>query len=247
MYFAKGQKRIDLRRIDAACQGLEKLQNTSSLIVVDGPLDPQEYDRMADHLAYRGRKALVVGSSYRPGTRALNIEFPAEMPSDDQSRFVKHLAAIEGRLVERIGPRMLSDRHFLASLYYTLPETRANLRVGLIREYEIAEQNLDAAASPQEAGEHQGQGPGPLGKLLERAYGERFPHLFVGFDQIEVRESADNEPARMAHLTGLVLVPGRYGHDVPVNLLLRCLGKDGYNSLDARAGGHGHFPLGRRR
>ena len=231
LYFAKGQKRIDFRRIDAACQGIEKLQNTSALIVVDGPLETQDYERIADYLASRGRKALVVGSSYRPGPRSFNIEFPARMSSEDQGRFVKHLAEIEGRLVERIGPRMLSDRHFLASLYYTLPETRANLRVGLIREYEIAEQNLDAATFPQEAGEPRDQGPGPLGKLLERAYGERFPHLFVGSSQIEVREPFEDEPARMAHLTGLVLVPGRYGHDVPVDLLMRCLGNDGYHSL----------------
>ena len=231
-YFAKSHKRIDLRRIDAACQALEKLQNISALIIVDGPLDPQDYAKIADYLASRGRKALVVGSSYRAGSRAINIEFPAAMSERDRDHFVKHIATIERQLVDRIGPRMLSDRHFLASLYHTLPETRASLRAGLIREYEVAEQNLDAAASSVvSTGETRDQELGPLGKLLQQAYGKRYPHLFEGLDQVHVRQFDEIEPPWMAHLTGLVLVPGRYGHDVPIDLLLRCLGIGGYHSL----------------
>ncbi len=232
IYFGRAHTRIDRQRIDAACQGLERLQNISALIVVNGLLDPQDYAAIADYLAARGRKAVVLGSSYRPASQAINIEFPATMAERDQYLFVKHLATIECRLVDRIGPKMLSDRHFLASLYRTLPETRANLRAGLIREYEIAEQNLDAAASsPVAIGVPRDQELGPLGKLLQKAYGTRYPHLFEGQHQIEVRQLADSEPARMAHLTGLVLVPGRYGHDVPIDLLLRCLGIGGYHSL----------------
>ena len=120
IYFGKAHTRIDRQRIDAACQGLERLQNVSALIIVDGLLDPLDYGTIADYLAARGRKAVVLGSSYKAGSQAINVEFPATMSEHDQRLFVSHLATIERRLVDRIGPKMLSDRHFLASLYRTL-------------------------------------------------------------------------------------------------------------------------------
>jgi hypothetical protein len=50
--------------IDAFCQYVEEVTTVPVFVVYDGPLDDQEYVNLSEFLASRGRKCVVIGSSY---------------------------------------------------------------------------------------------------------------------------------------------------------------------------------------
>ena len=149
------------------------------------------------------------------------------MDAEETSKFLEHLGSIEPQLLEGGHLRELAGRSYLAWLWRLLPESRGPLRAGILREFELYEQEFDSTWSQLTM-----QAPvqkGTLGDLLREA-GFTVPQIDAT-EAISARAASGAKASKTEKLGGLILVPVRYGQDVPVDLVLRCLGREGFELL----------------
>ncbi len=220
--------RINFDMLSDVCEDLEKLESQNVLVVWDVLNDPGEYAALAQFLAGRGRKALVVGSAYKGDDRFESVVLPNALDEQEARAFAEHLRNIDERLAPP--PEQKIDRNFFALLYRRLPPTRATLEQGLRREWDVVLRYLQeppASAQPEardrkgwlwEAIDRTNPGWEPLRSAAHKPSGGPPP---AGAD------------AR-AQMARLLLVPGRFGVDLPIDLALRVArnaGVDGFEVL----------------
>ena len=78
--------------IDECCRWLEDHGGKATLIVWDGMVQQSDYRELQGHLASRGRKAVVVGSSYalkESGTHL--VEVPSQLSAEEATQFAEFL------------------------------------------------------------------------------------------------------------------------------------------------------------
>lgn len=210
----------------------EELGATATVLVWDGMVSPGEYEGFSRQLHARGRKVLVVGSSYR--TREPNsddsiaIEAPAELSAAETGRLISLLASFG---VEIATPTQSVDASFLGFLYRTLPETEHQLRSGLATEMRSAERSMAILASKQNDEATTAQRLTAMqaafkaaGVVLEDLLPE---HSFDG----SLGELSFADRAPIQRVTTLILSAGRHGIPVPIDLALRILGREGFQSV----------------
>ncbi len=227
LYFGRNQTDIDSGLIETICTDLDRLESTSVLLIWDASCDADSYSSLASYLASRGRKVVVVGSTYQSDSRVNCIEFSPIMDPKDAERFRSHLEAFDPHLVEDISSKDFEKRNFWAWLWRLLPEARGRLRVGLLGEIETYEQKLESSLESAEF--HAPVATGTLGAILTEAgiYAEQTDRT----ETIDVKNARGKAASYVERLTGLILAPGSYGQDVPVDLVLRCLGREGFDVL----------------
>lgn len=212
--------------VDAFCRWCEDGGASTTLIVWDGMVDPDEYAQFLRYLTSRGRRVVLVGSTYRQtgelSTFPNLVLAPGDLSSEEASAFRSFLEDVDESLGE-IAEAMtaLEDDTFLVALYRLLPSTRSAVRHGVTREMEYAE-----AALARRAGE------GDEMYVPTTALGA----ALVAAGLVD-QGGLSSEPTRVVEgeriddfmdLTNLVMVPGRFGLHVPLELLLRALGHGGY-------------------
>lgn len=227
LYFGRNYADVDYGVIETVCSQIEQLENTSTLVVWDSMNDAQTYSSLAGHLASRGRKVVVVGSCYERHPDGQCFSFSPAMSSQEAGRFVDHLRRIDPTIVEGVTLDEVSDPNFLAWLWRLLPEARGRLRTGLLREFDIHEQRLGSTWSERAQAIQVERGT--LGALLREA-GISVSQSDAT-ENITARTSAGTHASQIEKLSGLILIPARYGQDTPVDLVLRCLGREGFDTL----------------
>ena len=199
----------------------------ATVLVWDGMVEPSKYEGLSRQLHARGRKVLVVGSAYKTRSdSSVLIHAPVELSSRETNRLVALLA---GFGVE-VGEQAL-DSNFLAVLYRLLPETEQQLRSGLSHELRSAERSMarlarvrGVEATPEQRLNAMQLAFQGAGLVLEDL-------LPDGTDDGDVGERNFAERAPIQRVTTLVLVAGRYGMPVPIDLALRMLGREGFQSV----------------
>lgn len=227
LYFGRNQTEIDAGLVERIAAELDRLENTSVLLIWDASQIGDQYSSLAAYLASRGRKVLVVGSSYEQSTDAKCVEFPITMSTGDAKRFREHLASFDKTIVDNISAGDLESPNFWAWLWRLLPESRGRLRMGLLAEVETYNANLEASLQTQSM-----KAPvatGTLGAILAEA-GLQVEQADVSAD-LEIRTATGAAADQVQKLNGLILVPSFFGQDVPVDLVLRCLGREGFDVL----------------
>lgn len=114
----------------------------ATILFWDGNRKYEEYFGLSRYFASRGRRVVVVGSSYP--TRESNekppglVSAPSFLSKDEGTRLSSHLAkfGIDVAVPDR------ESINFLVLLYRALPSTRAPLREGVVREVEHVEREL---------------------------------------------------------------------------------------------------------
>jgi hypothetical protein len=167
---------------------------------------------------YRSNKNFVEA----PAT--LNESSPTKDKQDEVSRFSNFISRFDQSLGKRAKEwiREGSNR-FLVALYRLLPSTRSQIRLGLTDEVNFAEQEIGTASQ---------------GKTVVRktAFANAFlragmiteEHLF----SLETKEEIAGENInQLSKLIRLVIVPGRFGHKVPLEILMRTIGKEGVSNF----------------
>jgi hypothetical protein len=238
LFLGRSFTQLDFRQVGDACEWLEGIGATAVLVIWDVLQTPSEYAALASSLAQLGRKALVVGSAYRVNPEVAKryqcFEFKAIMDGKERAAFLSHLGKFDPGIAVQQLPLLekLGDNFFVA-LYHLLTSARSNLKRGLHGEHDRGLRELKQA-----------QAQAPPAKIdpkdwfserLHAAGGERWQALWRGTDASDgstPESHSKDEP--FAKLSRLVLVPGRYGEDVPIDLLLRCL-PDGFALLRSDA------------
>lgn len=208
--------------IDQFCKWAEDQGAKSVLIVWDGMVDFELYKDLLQYLFSRGRKVVVVGSSYfqdRKNKSPNYIEATATLTPKELRDFEAYLNKFDPALNQfiRINERQL-DQTFLVALYRLLPPTRNLLRSGVVREVGYAEQEIKqkverSVVKPTIT---------TLGLALLNA------NIITEQDSLrldETHEVAGESITKLEELIGLIMVPGRFGLKVPIELLLRALNR----------------------
>ena len=209
--------------IDHFCQWAEDNGAPSCLVIWDGMLDPREYSEFLRILTSRGRKIVLVGSSYRQSRQYARgdrfVEAPARLSQEETNEFTRFLSGFLPSIDQRLGSALVAhDESYLAALYRLLPPTRSLIRSGVSREIGHAEQ---AFAQVARSVSQYHRNMGTLAYALAEAG-------IIGQESslLENTTLVDGEHITgFQDLIGLIMVPGRFGLNVPIELLLRAWGK----------------------
>lgn len=216
--------------IDAFCQWAEDHGAPTTLVVWDGMVEHEQYYTLLRDLEGRGRKVVLVGSCYRiePEEIARNkrrsfVEAPPCLTSTEIPKFIQFLNSFDSSLGQ--SPRRWIEEggnRFLVVLYRLLFPSRSRIRSGLDHEVgfyekEIVSKSKKVAPEPKTT----------LGLALLKAGKITQEHLFSS----ETEELGGEEVNQLQKLVGLVMVPGRFGINIPLELLIRAIGKEGVTNF----------------
>lgn len=201
------------------------------VFVWDGMADSSEYETLARRLHARGRKVVVVGSTYGTNVTDPDVIKASAVLSAGELRGITALLGSFGiEVTPRSGP---VDSSFLGFLYRALPETEYALRHGLAAEMRAAERGLiELTSHSDEVRESSGRMT-----ALEAAFAAAGYILPVDgkplVGDIELYDTSFEDRSAIQRVTTLVIVAGRYGLPVPIDLALRVLGREGSQSIRA--------------
>lgn len=221
--------RPSVEDIDMYSSWAEERGAKAVVMIWDGMLEPGEYESLSRQLHARGRKVLVVGSAYKMTSDSSEIVLaPAELSESETSRLI---ASLSGFGVEVIAPKEAIDASFLAFLYRWLPETEHQLRGGLSKEMRFAERGMARLARQRGSNATSEQRLTAMQAALQDAGLALTDLLPPDASDGPIGELTFAERAPIQRVTTLVLVAGRHGIPVPIDLALRVLGREGYQSV----------------
>lgn len=200
------------------------------VLVWDGMTDASEYETIARRLHARGRKVVVVGSTYRShSTDPELIHAPAVLSAGELRRITGLLSSFGIEVTPKPGP---VDSSFLGFLYRALPETEYALRHGLAAEMRAAERGLIALTSvPDDTREISNRMTALEAAFVAAGYSLPVEDSGPLVDDSELYDTSFEDRSAIQRVTTLVIVAGRYGLPVPIDLALRVLGREGSQSI----------------
>lgn len=209
--------------IEAFCNAAQEALGAATLVICDANQSPNRYRDLVAALQSRGRRFLVVGTCYRLDAKDQGkvhhyIEAPSIMTSGEENALSK--------LVTKFAPTAQPSvsqgqglENALAMLYRRIPAGRSRIALQLGREAEYAERRVRERAkrTPSLA---------PRSQLAEQLINAGLANATTPVFVEEDEKSAFGEDAA-GRLIDYVMVAGRIGCPVPLNLLIRVLGKSG--------------------
>ncbi len=209
--------------IDSFCKWAEDSGAQATLIIWDGTFDSSTIGQYYDLLRYligRGRKVVLVGSCYRLESSQFKgknfVEAPAQFTADETSKFFEYLKGIDPsiqKFLTELDLRM--DHSYLVALYRLLPPTRSNIRSGINKEVINAQKTIE-----QLIRSYAPAIDNTLGIALVKAGVVKEEEVISGFVQ-----NLDETAKSIEELIGLVMIPGRFGVKVPIELITRATRK----------------------
>ncbi len=175
VFIRRGVVPPDLSQLDRFGAKLEAVAKIPFVVLYDGLLPDYEYLKVAQFLSGRGRKAVVVGTTYRPtpegpplekepegltrrerrGRERENLEWrrrtrtiaiPIQMTPEEREALIRHLSQFLPHERETLERLALGGYgNFFAVLYHLLEPARDRLRDNLVREIEVSVSEMDRA------------------------------------------------------------------------------------------------------
>lgn len=212
--------------LDAFIEWAENQGANNTLVIWDGMMDFAQYLDTVEYLVSRGRKVVLIGTSYRQraNTRTGNlsplfVEALSKLNTDEVDRFESFLR----NLVPNIGGiKSIVERYganFFAALYRILPTIQRQLSNAINLEATYSEEKITQYAKNMVKDPTETIYKSPLAYAL-------FQAGFIsnmGFSE-DKNEIASENLTQIEKLTGLVMVPGQFGMYVPIELLMRSIG-----------------------
>ncbi|WP_228542997.1 hypothetical protein [Micromonospora sp. S-DT3-3-22] len=222
--------RPSLDDIDMYATWAEKHGAKATVLVWDGMVDPDEYAALLRQLRSRGRKVLIVGSGYAArNSSSLSVNAPAELTENELKQL---LASLKSFGIEVRAPKAALDTSFLAFLYHALPDSHFNLTSGLAREMRAAEKGMEKLVRERGRQASQGERLTAMAAAFHAA-GFALGNMLPGpaADEKPLIEQTFGERRSIQQVTALVLVATRHGVPVPIDLVLRILGREGARNI----------------
>lgn len=208
--------------LDAFCVDAERVGATATVLICDTNQPRARYVDLASALRSRGRRLLIVGTSYKVDGRFqvrshTYVEAPANLSQHEASE-LRSLLSRFGHDLPRAVLSKNEDKNALAMLYRLISHGRENIRARVSAEARFAENNLrqNAARAPRDK---------DLSQLAEQliTVGIADPDFSL-FDEDEAAASLGLDAA--GRLIDYVMVAGRLNCPVPLNLIMRLLRRD---------------------
>jgi hypothetical protein len=221
VFIDRSSKEVDWRVLDRFFNWTEDSGSRAGLLVWDGMRQEQDYLQLRNRLSDRGRKMVVIGSSYYvPDSDSCDnyVVAKREFGSDERRRFIEYLEKFVPDLAAKIkdqGPRFI-DPIFLVALYRLLPPVRPTIRVGVFQEVENDQSDIMTRIRNLPV---QSRGLNTLEIALEAA-GIKGNPTEAWVSQTEIHGEVLNT---IQKLFATVMTVGRYGCYIPIELLLSAL------------------------
>ena len=215
--------------MDAFLEWAENQGASNTLVVWDGMLEFDQYLETIEYLTSRGRRLVLVGSSYRyvdsgriKGREDFFVDADPILSPREMQRFGPFLKGLLPNIggIENILQKY--GANFFVSLYRILPTTRRQLSAGINLEASYSEERIDEIAKELASEPANVSSMSSMAYALMQAGFEAKPSGF----STDAMELAGEYMDQINQLTGLVMVPGRFGLRVPVELLMRTIGYD---------------------
>jgi hypothetical protein len=224
-------ERPTLADIEAFASWADQDHGLPTLLVWDGMVDIDEYYMLQRQLNSRGQRVLIIGSSYLPPQRMRQrsniIVVEPTLGAAEIRRVSEWLPTFGVPLPDKLIEEL--DSSFLALLYRLLPETERGLRLGLVSEVRAAEIGLEKLSRTTARDDEArltaiARALADAGFPIDSLRPTERPNAELISLSFEERSSAEQ-------VTSMVLVAGRRGLRVPLELALRVLGRDGASRL----------------
>lgn len=200
------------------CELAERSGAASTVIICDSNAHICQYRELLRQLRSRGRKIVVVGSSYRQidaAAQAFKSLVEAQNILSDQERV--DFAQLISDFGVPVSPEHIpSSSTILATIYRLLPVSRTKFTAGLGKEAQVVEKEIRARGSAKQ----KRKAISPLAKqLIDAGLAEESTALLDQCIENELRNIEDSA----GRLIDFVMAPGRINCPVPINLLLRAI------------------------
>lgn len=222
--FIDRSTRVHSETIDRFCRWAEETGAAAVVVIWDGMTSPREYYNLHSFLQSRGRKFVLVSSTYQTDANFLrlrnSVRADSKMSATERKDFFEFLKAANfSEVISYL--KDTDDESFLGQLYRALPTTRFPLQAGLGRE-------VDHASELIQRQKLIGSASGPNGKF-GTSLNDLFADLKIGPPPKtlgEVREVIAGEDIdEVRQLIGLIMVPGQFGIACPFELVMRGIGR----------------------
>jgi hypothetical protein len=236
VFVRRGVVHPNVNQLDRFVQLLERAGvKVPTVLLYDGLLEGYEYLKLARSMGSRGRKVLVVGSTYadadvaksprhqaglRPAARLVALK--VLMTDEERALLIKHLSKFlpyDQSTLDRLA--RIGYDNFFATLYHLLDAARPRLREGLVQEIE---REIDRLAGQLQAADPQVAPPSGMQLALLSALAGTIYEQFLApnaapDDSTELKQKVDR-------LIDSVMVAGRFDVPVPQSIALRMLGNE---------------------
>ncbi|WP_271812606.1 hypothetical protein [Clostridium beijerinckii] len=219
--------------IDIFCKWLEDNGAEKTIIIWDDSVYSNElsqYNDLNKYLVTRGRKIVVIGSSYKVSDEDCKnddfkfIEAKVKLEKNEITSLKEIWKKVHSTVPEEFDKWNLNnENNFLVALYRLLPITKLNLRKSIGDEITKNEEELTKILDVKDAVYENLLAQ----KLIEamNAYGINY----INEENNDEDRYSENEINKeIQKLTELIMVPGQFGLGVPIELILRIINK-GFN------------------
>lgn len=177
--------------------------------------DVSQYFELNNYLASKGKKAVVIGTSYNlvQDIRKLYDAFYVEAPIEITE--AKEINSFKQKYEKFVGEKLDDmwtskyDNNFLVALYRMLPGTNYNIRKGLLREIDIDTIELSELVTLKQQNT-------PMMLLLKKC----------GIPISEAGEQKTNNKVKIGKIIKIVSMIGQYGIAIPFDIIFRMLEGD---------------------
>lgn len=215
--------------IEAYSVWADEAAGLRTVLIWDGMVDTDEYFALHRQLRARGRRVLIVGSSYLNTSSESNrvIKAPILLDKKEAADYGAWLRSF-GIDLPQPGPN--PDSSVLAMLYRAIPETEYGLRRGLALEMRAAESGMESLSREHKQQESEARMTALAAALLDA--GLHIETLTPSDHAVEdLAGLAFAERSTAEQLSAMLLTAGRRGLSVPLELALRAVGRQGSTAI----------------
>jgi hypothetical protein len=232
-----------LSNIDTFCQYVEGVTSVPVFIIYDGTLEDQEYVKISKFLASRGRKCVVIGSSYpsqdtrsnkkktkKSNSHIATVTVKVKLDEKEQSDLLSHLQNFLPENVTQLATKLpTSDlNNFFAVLYRLMPIARKKLADGILDEGVYAASRMQEAIEEAiKSDNFARQGATLMEQVLRNALKDLDAKLFPSSQQTVTTRSGITYEINDAHsLINAVMLVSHFGQPklkLPQSFALRLI------------------------
>lgn len=202
---------LDFKVIDEICEWAESHLDLTTIICWDGMSNVDTYQHLSSYLASRGRKQIVVGSSYRINTNNLSKRFILADECFNESENIRFKKYLNSHGIDFTNYGHSFDSLFLVTLYRLLPETRFAITTGVVNETNHIKDYLKQNTITSEKCE----------SIIAEAFKNAFQKAQI---ETKVTKKLIDE-VNIDSIIDIVMIFGKFGIETPLDIILRVFPK----------------------
>lgn len=210
---------LDFKVIDEVCEWAESNSFISTVICWDGMNSIDTYQSLSSYLSSRGRKQIVIGSSYKINDSKKiknSIEAKEQFSEKENISFKKYL---KDKSIVFEDTFSSYNSYFLVTLYRLLPETRFAITSGIVNEANHIKKIIINDLTLHES--------------TDSIIAEAFRKAFANTSNKIKSQNTKKINININDIVDVVMVFGKFGIETPFDLLMRVFPALKYSNIDS--------------